>query len=261
MEITLKNKKALVGGSTSGIGKAIAIQLAECGANVTLMARSENKLKSTIRELKTSNGQNHDYIVVDFSDFESYKSVINVYFDNRSIDILVNNTQGPESGDVLEKSFKDYQSAFDLLFQTVTFTSLAAMQGMKESGYGRIINVSSLTVREPKSHLVLSNTMRMALVSWSKSLAAELAQFNITVNSILTGYFYTERLQNLIKSQSIKNGMDYASYEQALIESVPMKRFGKPEEYGYLASFLASDLASYITGASIPIDGGLLKSI
>lgn len=261
MEISLKNKNALVGGSTSGIGKAIAIQLAESGANVTLMARSENKLKSTICELDTTKGQNHDYMVVDFSDFDSYKTMITNYFNTRYIDILVNNTQGPESGDILEKSFSDYQSAFDLLFQTVTFTSLAAISGMKENGFGRIINVSSLTVREPKSHLVLSNTMRMALVSWSKSLAAELAQFNITVNSILTGYFYTERLQNLIKSQSLKNGVDYESYERSLIESVPMKRFGRPEEYGYLASFLASDLASYITGASIPIDGGLLKSI
>jgi 3-oxoacyl-[acyl-carrier protein] reductase len=261
MEISLKNKKALVGGSTSGIGKAIALELAKAGADVTIMARSEHKLKTTLNELDYSLGQKHSFLVADFSDFESYKILITEYFNHHSIDILVNNTQGPQAGDVLEKSFIDYQSAFDLLFQTVTFTSLAALPAMKEKGYGRIINVSSLTVKEPKSHLVLSNTMRMALVSWSKSLANEIAKYQITVNSILTGYFHTERLQDLIKSQSLKNGIDVKEYEKNLLDSVPMKRFGKPEEYGYLASFLASDLASYITGASIPIDGGLLKSI
>lgn len=261
MEISLKNKKALVGGSTSGIGKAIAVQLAKCGANVTLMARNKMRLQTTLDELDISQGQKHNYLIADFTDFKAYKSIITEHFEKNSIDILVNNTQGPEAGDVLEKSFADYQAAFDLLFQTVSFTTLSALTAMKINNYGRIINVSSLTVKEPKNHLVLSNTIRTALISWSKSLSIELAPDNITVNSILTGYFDTERLNTLIKSQSLQKNISFESMKDQIVNSVPMKRFGKPEEYAYLAAFLASDYASYITGTNIPIDGGLLKSI
>jgi 3-oxoacyl-[acyl-carrier protein] reductase len=261
MEISLKNKKALVGGSTSGIGKAIAVQLAKCGANVTLMARNKMRLQTTLDELDISKGQKHNYLIADFTEFKAYKSIITEHFEKNSIDILVNNTQGPEAGDVLEKSFADYQAAFDLLFQTVSFTTLSALTNMKKNSYGRIINVSSLTVKEPKSHLVLSNTIRTALISWSKSLSVELAPDNITVNSILTGYFNTERLNTLIKSQALQKNISFESMKEQIIQTVPMKRFGKPEEYAYLAAFLASDYASYITGTNIPIDGGLLKSI
>lgn len=261
MEISLKNKKALIGGSTSGIGKAIALEFARCGADVTLMARNESRLLITLDELDCSRGQKHSYLIADFTDFKAYKSIISDHFEKKSVDILVNNTQGPEAGDVLEKSFADYQAAFDLLFQTVSFTTLSALNGMKKNSYGRIINVSSLTVKEPKSHLVLSNTIRTALISWSKSLSIELAPDNITVNSILTGYFDTERLNDLLNSQAKKNNVSFESMKEQIIQTVPMKRFGKPEEYAYLAAFLASDYASYITGTNIPIDGGLLKSI
>ena len=261
MKISLANKHALVGGSTRGIGKAIAVQLAECGANVTLMARNETRLKNTLEELDISQGQHHSYLIADFTNIEAYKVIISDYFKINTVDILVNNTHGPEAGDVFEKNFSDYQSAFDLLFQTVSFTTLTALPGMKKNGSGRIINVSSLTVKEPKSHLVLSNTIRTALISWSKSLSAEVAASNITVNSILTGYFETERLIDLLEHQATKNKVGFESLKNDLIKTVPMKRFGKPEEYGYLAAFLASDHAAYITGTNIPIDGGLLRSI
>ncbi|MGE5355019.1 MAG: SDR family oxidoreductase [Deltaproteobacteria bacterium] len=261
MQILLTGRNALVGGSTSGIGKAIALKFAQCGANVTLMSRDESKLQKTLYELDNSKGQKHSYIVADFSTFGIFKSIISEYFKVNTVDILVNNTQGPEAGDVLEKSNSDYQNAFDLLFQTVSFTTLEAVKGMKKKKYGRVINVSSLTVKEPKSHLVLSNTIRTALISWSKSLSVEIAADNITVNSILTGYFDTERLNSLMKSQAIQKNVSFESMKENLIRTVPMKRFGKPEEYAYLATFLASDYASYITGANIPIDGGLLKSI
>ena len=146
MEINLIGKNALVGGSTSGIGKAIAQQLALSGANVTLVARNEEKLKSTIASLDSSKNQIHNYIVTDYADFESYKKTISAYFLINSVDILVNNTQGPSAGTVVQKSEQDYLQAFNLLFQTAVFTTNLALSNMKEKGFGRIINVSSLKI-------------------------------------------------------------------------------------------------------------------
>lgn len=257
MHIDLTGKKALVGGATSGIGKAIAKELAACGAEVTLMARNEDKLKDVLKELSVGNGQQHGFLKTDFMDFEQHQANLTAYFDANQVDILVNNTNGPAAGDVSHKNIADYQQAFDLLFKYAVYTSELALKGMRGSGFGRIINVSSLTVKEPQDSLVLSNTMRVALVSWSKSLSKAVAADGITVNSILTGYFATDRLYDLMNNQAKKEGVSLETIEKRRIESMPIKRLGKPEEYGYLAAFLASPYASFLTGASIPLDGGL----
>jgi 3-oxoacyl-[acyl-carrier protein] reductase len=261
MKISFENKNALVGGSTQGLGKAIAIQLAECGANVTLMARNEAKLKKVLQELNTESGQKHSYVEVDFYDLPDFKKTVSGFLKNHPVHILINNTNGPEAGGVLEKNLSDYQKAFDLLFQTICFTTLEVLPGMQMKKYGRIINVSSLSVKEPIQNLALSNTIRIALTSWAKALATEVAKDNITVNSILTGNFDTERLNHLISLQSKAKGVSEEEIRATRIAAIPMKRFGRPSEYGYLAAFLASDYASYITGTNIPIDGGLLKSL
>lgn len=261
MEILLTNKKALVGGSTQGLGKAIALQLANCGATVTLLARNEEKLKNVLNELPAQYGQKHSYLVADFSLLEHFKDTVSAFLKTNPIDILVNNTNGPESGSVLEKKITDYQTAFNLLFQTVCFTTLEAIPNMQRNNFGRIINLSSISVKEPLQHLALSNTIRSSLISWSKTLATEVAKNNITVNSILTGYFDTERIKSIISVQAKNKNIKIDEVRSQMVQQVPMQRFGKPEEYGYLVAFLASDYASYITGTNIPIDGGLLKSI
>lgn len=261
MEIKLTGKRAMVGASTSGLGRAIAWQLAECGATISLVSRNEGKLKALVAALPNAHGQQHNYLVADFNDSDAYVSLIETWFKDYPVDILVNNTQGPAPGGVLDKTGGDYQIAFNLLFQNVCAASLAALPNMKRKGWGRIINVSSLTVSEPSPSLVLSNTMRTALLSWAKSLSQELAQDNITVNSILTGFFDTERMNNLIEEQALASGRTVKTLKDERSQLVPMKRFGRPEEYAYLTAFLASDLAAYITGTSIPIDGGLLKSL
>ncbi len=261
MEIQLNNRKALVGGSTQGLGKAIAMELAGCGAEVTLMARNEEKLRSVVKELSCRSGQIHSYLVVDFSDIESFKTRVSEFLKAHPIDILVNNTNGPMAGSVLEKTPADYRTAFELLFETVCHTTLEALAGMQRKGFGRIINVASVSVKEPLQHLVLSNTVRASVVSWAKTLATEVAKHNITVNTLLTGYFDTERLQELIRFQAANKNIEKHELRKQMEANVPMKRFGKPEEYGYLVAFLASDMASYITGSSIAIDGGLLRSI
>ena len=261
MKISLIGKKALVGGASGGIGKAIAIQLAESGASVTLMARNEQKLKTTLQSLSISERQSHRYLVVDFSDYKGYKKIISAYFETNSVDILVNNTQGPASGNTLEKQVDDYQVAFDLLFKTVVFTTELALRHMMQNRWGRIINVASVSVKEPLSYLALSNSIRASLVTWAKSLATDVGDKQITVNNILTGYFDTERIAQLNAKKAEQLGVSEDDVLADMQSKVPVKRIGDPEEYGYLVTFLASDKAAYITGTQIPIDGGLLKSL
>ena len=261
MEIDLKGKFALVGGSTDGIGKAIATRLAASGANVCIMARNKSKLEKVVNELDRSRNQKHKFLEVDFSNYNLFSKSIKYFFETNHIDILVNNTQGPEGGSALEKSIDDYQSAFDLLFKCAVKTSLLALTNMKDKKWGRIINVASISVKEPLNYLVLSNSLRSALVTWSKTLSVDIAKFNITINNVLTGYFNTERLKQLNSKKAEKLGINISMIEDKIKDTIPMKRFGNPEEYANLVCFLASDKSDYITGINIPIDGGFLKSL
>lgn len=260
MLISLKGKQALVGGSSRGIGRAIARQLAESGASVTLMARNEARLKELVKTLPAGDGQGHDYLVVDFADFAAYCKTIAVYFKKRKVDILVNNTQGPKAAGSLELDVQDYQQAFDTLFKTVVHTTQLALEHMKAQRWGRIINVASISVKEPLSYLALSNTIRAAVVTWAKTLSRDVAESQITVNSVLTGYFDTERISELNAKKAEQLGIKPEEVRANMEEQVPMKRIGKPEEYGALVAFLASEQAGYLTGCNIPLDGGLLRS-
>ena len=258
MKIDLTGKKALVGGSSKGIGLGIANELANSGASVCLMARNESRLKEIVGQLP--NSSNHSYLVVDFSKFEEYKLKIEEYVQNNHIDILVNNTQGPPAGNSLSKNIDSYQEAFDLLFKSVVHTTSLVIPKMQKNKWGRIINVTSVSVKEPLNYLVLSNSIRSAVVAWAKSLSVDLGPDGITVNSILTGYFDTERIKELNKEKSKSLKITETEVLDKMKSLVPASRLGRPEEYGYLVSFLSSDKAAYINGASIPIDGGLLKS-
>ncbi|WP_047246295.1 SDR family oxidoreductase [Maribacter thermophilus] len=261
MNISLKGRTALVGGSSGGIGKAIAQQLAESGASVTLMSRSADKLKNIIAGLPTHQGQKHRFLVVDFTNFKNYKEIIENFFEVNSVDILVNNTQGPSAGSALEKTTADYQEAFDLLFKTVVLTTELALKNMMKNKWGRIINVASVSVKEPLSYLALSNSIRAAVVTWAKSLSNDVGPYHITVNNILTGYFDTDRIAQLNAKKAEQMGVPQSEVRKEMEFKVPLKRIGDPKEYGYLATFLASENAAFITGTNIPIDGGLLKSL
>lgn len=258
MKIQLNSKNALVGAATQGIGAGIALELAKCGANVTVMARNEKKLKQFTASLpKTHDGQRHQYLVADFSDFDNFKKIITGFFNENEIDILVNNTNGPAPGLAMDKHVEDYQAAFGLLFKTVCETTNLALPNMIKKGNGRIINVSSLSVKEPIPNLALSNSIRSAVLAWAKTLSIEVAKHNVTINTVLTGYFDTERIKNLIEHEAQQTHKPVDEIKKSREDKIPMKRLGKPEEYGYLVCFLASDYASYITGTGIPLDGGL----
>ena len=258
MKIDLTGKKALVGGSSKGIGLGIATELANSGASVCLMARNESRLKEIVAQLPSSN--NHSYLVVDFSKFEDFKIKIEEYVKNNQVDILINNTQGPPAGNSLSKNIDSYQEAFDLLFKSVVYTTSLVIPGMQKNKWGRIINVTSVSVKEPLNYLVLSNSIRSAVVAWAKSLSVDLGPDGITVNSILTGYFDTERIKELNKEKSKSLNISETEVLDKMKSLVPASRLGQPKEYGYLISFLSSDNASYINGVTISIDGGLLKS-
>ena len=258
MKIDLAGKKALIGGSSKGIGLGIASQLAESGASVCLMARNKSKLEEIINQLP--NSENHSYLIVDFSNFEEYKIKIEAYLENNQVDILINNTQGPPAGNSLSKDIDSYQEAFDLLFKSIVYTTSLIVPKMQKNKWGRIINVTSVSVKEPLNYLVLSNSIRSAVVAWAKSLSVDVGKDGVTVNSVLTGYFDTERIKELNKEKSKSLNISEDEVLEKMKSLVPINRLGKTEEYGYLVSFLSSDKASYINGASIPIDGGLLRS-
>ena len=261
MNISLKSKRALVGGSSKGLGNAVANQLAMSGAQVTLVARNEGLLIENVKKLNEKTDLAHDYLVVDYNDFNQYQTRIKEYLSTNPIDILVNNTQGPSSGDVMNVSLEDYQKSFDLLFKNVVYTTMLALENMKKNKWGRIINMTSISVKEPLSYLALSNTIRSAVTTWGKTLANEIGSHNITVNNILTGFFNTERINELNLEKAKKLNIKIEEVFSLMEKLVPLKRIGDPKEFAYLVTFLASEKASYINGINIPIDGGLLKSL
>ena len=260
MQISLDGRHALVGGSSKGIGRAVAAQLAASGARVTIVARSRGVMEDLVAELRRSTGREHGWLEVDYTDLPAYQKTVRDYLGEHPVDILVNNTQGPPAGNSLEMSVGDYQRAFDLLFKSAVFTTLEALPHMQRQGWGRIINIASVSVREPLGYLALSNSIRAAVVSWGKTLAGDVGPYGITVNSVLTGYFNTGRLQELNDRKARSMGVSPAQVSEEMISRVPLGRLGRPEEYGFLAAFLASEAASYLTGAAIPLDGGLLRS-
>jgi len=261
MQLSLTGKHALVGGSTQGIGLAIARELALLGATCTLIARNETSLQAAVAGLDTAAGQQHDYLVADYSDYNTVKNVVAAYVAQQPVHILINNSGGPAAGPITEATPEAFLQAFQqhlicnqLLAQLVT-------PGMKAEQYGRIINIISTSVKIPLKGLGVSNTIRGAVASWAKTLSNELGAFGITVNNILPGATATARLETIVNNKSAKTGTAKADVEEEMLAEIPMKRFGQPEEIAAAAVFLATPAAAYITGVSIPVDGGRTGSL
>ncbi|MGJ8548573.1 SDR family oxidoreductase [Winogradskyella wichelsiae] len=260
MNLELNNKYALVCGSTAGIGKATAMALAAEGVQVTLVARNEDKLKATLAELPKQN--QHDYIVADFSNPEDLKAKVSNYIiKNHGFHILVNNTGGPAGGPIFSAEINEFESAFTQHLKCNHVLAQTVVPFMKTESYGRIINVISTSVKQPLDGLGVSNTIRGAVASWSKTLANELGQFGITVNNVLPGATGTDRLAEIIKNKAAKSGKTEEESATAMKSTVPAKRFAKPEELADAITFLASERAAYINGINLPVDGGRTKSL
>jgi 3-oxoacyl-[acyl-carrier protein] reductase len=265
METTspLKGQTALVCGSTQGIGLAIASQLARMGASVVLMARNAEALEAVRSALPQQPGQLHSTLAADFSDPAAVDAAVRGWLARQGgpVHILINNTGGPPGGPVLEASVDDFFSAYRMHLASSHLLVQALAPGMREAGYGRIVNIISTSVRIPITGLGVSNTTRGAMASWAKTLANELAPWGITVNNILPGFTRTERLQSLIRSRAAASGQSEAQVEAEMQRSIPAGRFGSAAEIAEAACFLASPAASYITGVSLPVDGGRTGSI
>lgn len=254
--------KALVCGSTQGIGKATSIKLAEMGFNIVLMARNENKLKETLSELPCQKEQIHEYLVADFSNPNGLKNIIDNYLKNGNfINILINNTGGPKGGPIIKADITEFINTFNQHLICNHILVQAVYPGMIESGYGRIINVISTSVKQPLPNLGVSNTIRGAVASWSKTLASELGQYGITVNNVLPGATNTIRLQGIAEAKSANTGESISDIFDEMASESPMKRIAQPEEIAAAIAFLASSEASYINGINLPVDGGRTKCL
>ncbi|MEO6406582.1 MAG: SDR family oxidoreductase [Ferruginibacter sp.] len=262
MDLDLKGKKALVCGSTQGLGYASAVELALLGATIILVARNEEKLKEVVMTLDTNTGQQHQYLVADFSDTDSLKKAITKYItDGGMAHILVNNTGGPAGGTALEAKEEDYIKAFNSHLICNQILTQALVPGMKHAGFGRIINIISTSVKQPIAGLGVSNTIRAAVANWAKTLATELGPFGITVNNLLPGFTNTVRADYVIKSKSNATGKTEAQVMEELVSEIPAKRIGQPEEFGAAVAFLCSPAAAYINGINLPVDGGRLSTL
>jgi 3-oxoacyl-[acyl-carrier protein] reductase len=258
----LSGLHALVCGSTQGIGLETASLMAERGAKVTLLARNESTLKTLAATLPSPGGAKHDYLVADFSKPTELKQALRNYVDaGARPTILVNNTGGPKGGPIIDADISEFLSAFNqhLICNHILVQTL--VPGMKEAGVGRIINVISTSVKQPLANLGVSNTIRGAVANWSKTLAGELGQFNITVNNVLPGATNTERLKSIAEAKSEKTQQLVGEILDEMAKESPMKRIADPREIAEAIAFLASPRASYINGINVPVDGGRTKSL
>ena len=258
MKISLKNKHAIVCGSTNGIGKATAFLLAKNGCELTLVARNQNKLDETCSQLNTENNQTHKTVCADFNHPNKLKKVISSYLDrmDKPIDVLINNSGGPPGGPLIDASEDEFRNAFERLLICNHIMAKAVYPRMREQGSGRIINIISTSVNQVIPGLGVSNTVRGSVAQWGKTLALELGVYGICVNNILPGYTVTDRLEDLAKSKADDLGITTDEIKRNWADKTSLKRLGKPDEIANIILFLASKEASYVTGHNFSVDGG-----
>lgn len=257
----LDSKHALVCGASSGIGRATARTLAGWGARVTLLARREQELLQLRDELEQAGASGAQVLVADFDKPELLQRSVDTWLkESGPAHILVHNTGGPAAGPLLEANANALQAAFRRHVVTAQLLTLSLLPGMQESGYGRIVNVLSTSVREPIDLLGVSNTIRAAMAAWAKSMSRELPP-GVTINNVLPGYTQTERLDMLARRTAERVGRSVDDVQTTWKASVPEARLGRPEEIAAAIAFLASPAASYVRGVSLAVDGGRLRSI
>ena len=264
MDLNLEGKRAVVCGSTQGIGKAVALELALMGASVTLIARNEESLKEVVKELHASKNQQHDFICADFSQPEMLKQKVENYFlpKGKAIaHILVNNTGGPQGGPIVAAKEEEFIQTFSNHLICNHILMQAVVEGMKAANYGRILNIISTSVKQPLKGLGVSNTIRGAVANWAKTLSLELGAFGITVNNVLPGATNTSRLVNLNKAKSEKTGKSIEELKREMVAEIPAGRYAEPFEIANAVAFLASPAAAYINGINVPVDGGRTGSL
>lgn len=262
MDLGIKNRVALIAGGSMGLGRAVALQLAKEGARIAISALDDPNLPAAAEFIKKETGADVLAIPADVTDSEQARNFVKKSADHfGTIDILVNNAGGPPSIGFLDIDEKLWNFGYRLNLLSTILMTREAVPIMKEKKWGRIINMTSIAVKQPIDGLILSNTVRSGVIGFAKSLSNELAPFNITVNSVCPGYTLTDRVRNLSKVLAEKEGTKPEEIIRRWEAEIPMKRLGTPEEFASLVTYLASEGAGYITGAAIQIDGGWYKGI
>lgn len=253
----LSGKRALVCGGTQGIGLASAQAFAAAGATVTILARDASRLEAALATLPAPLGQRHRALVADLSDPQTARVAVEADIAAAGpVQILVNNTGGPPAGPIASATPEAFLAAYTAHLLAGHLLSQAVLPGMRASGYGRIVNIVSTSVKQPIKGLGVSNTTRGAVASWAKTLAGEVAPFGITVNNVLPGATRTGRLEAVLAGRAAATGRPREEVDQEMMGEIPMGRFGEPAEIAAAVLFLASPAAGYITGVSLAVDGG-----
>lgn len=261
MNLDLSGKRALVCGASQGLGEACARQLAEQGAEVVVLARSADKLERVCQSLAAERGQAHSYIAVDARDTTELAAAVSAELEKGPLHIWVNNTGGPAPGPAHQADPDAYSAAFGQHLVGAQTLLQLLLPGMCAAGYGRILNVLSTSVKAPIPNLGVSNSIRAAMANWAKTLAGELGSDGITVNNVLPGLTQTARLDGLIGHIAQTSGKTADEVSQGMRAAIPVRRFGKPEEFANAVGFLASPAAAYINGINLPVDGGSTGSL
>ena len=262
MDLGLQGRVALVGGSSQGLGFAAALELAKEGASVVLCSRSADKLEEARRSIEEATGSAAMAVPTDLSDADAIKHLVEIAEAAfGSVDILVSNTGGPPSGPFSEHSVETWRKAYEGTFESVLRLAHVVLPGMKERGWGRIVNITSISAKQPVDNLILSNAIRAAVTGLARSLATEYAPFGITVNNVLPGYTATERLAELSEKLASMRGTSTDEERANWEAAIPMGRLGEPEELAALIAFLASGRAAYITAQSVAVDGGWIRAL
>lgn len=262
MDLGIKGKVALVAASSKGIGKAIAFALADEGVNLSIFSRSEDEIERTASEIRTRFDVHVLASAADVTNTEQIDRVIEETVKTLGgIDILINNAGGPPFGFFEDFESPDWQNALELNLLSGIYMAKQVVPLMKKRNWGRIVNITSIAVKQPIDGLILSNTSRAGLIGFSKTLSNELAKYNILVNNICPGRIYTDRIKALAEKRAAQSDIEYEKAIEEMEKDIPLQRIGSPEELAALACFLASEKASYMTGTTIQVDGGLLKGL
>ncbi|MGH9821060.1 MAG: SDR family oxidoreductase [Pyrinomonadaceae bacterium] len=262
MDLGLQGKVALVAAASQGLGRAVADELAAEGCSLVLCARNEGRLNDACDEIRERTGV---HIIPIAGDLSVTADIIRIFNEGigrfGKIDILVTNTGGPPAGAFESLTREEWDAATRGLLTSVLDLTRLVLPGMKERRWGRILNITSIASKQPVDGLILSNAIRAAVTGFAKTLAGEVAEYGVTVNNILPGYTATERVEQLADSTAEREAIDAADVKAHWEAQIPMKRLGRPEEFAALAAFLVSERASYITGSSIAVDGGWIRSL
>ncbi len=262
MDLGLKDKVAVVGGSSLGLGRACAMGLAEEGARVVVSSRNEERLHETAEEIRSKTGAQVLAVPTDMSKAEDIENLIDRTVDEFGrIDCLVNNAGGPPAGLFMEQGEDQWELGWKLTFMSMVRSSTKVVPIMQRQGGGSIVNITSLSVKQPVDSLILSNSYRAGVVGVAKTMANELGQYNIRINNVCPGYIRTQRLESLLAGRGEKTGQSLEEVIDDISGDVPLGRPGKPDELADMVVFLSSDRARYVTGVTVQVDGGVVKGL